>query len=151
MLPEVVLPRVLVGELIGTATPLKDGLASAQFVAQSPRWISLQGQRLLEIANAINETDYKRVAFKVFGSDSFSTARIFDVVGAITKKGAYYIRTLTTDARIKFFYKDEGLYIYNSGPSADTFQVCLLSYNTNATIILSSDPTSDGYTEITPL
>lgn len=138
------------GELIGTATPLKDGLASALFVAQSPRWTNLQGQRLLEVANAKNVTDYTRVAFKIFGGDSYSTARNFDVMGSITKKGVYNIHTLTIDGRIKFFYKDEALYIYNIGPSADTYKVCLLSSNTNATIILSSDPTSDGYTEITP-
>lgn len=139
------------GELIGTATPLKDGLASALFVAQSPRWLNLQGGRLLELANAKNTTDYGRVLFKAFGGDSYSLPRYFDVIGAITEKGTYHIRALTTDTRIKFFYKDEALYIYNGGPSADTFKVCLLSYNTNAKIILSSDPTSDGYTEITPL
>ena len=56
LLPVVVLPRVLVGELIGTATSSKNGLLSKEVATQLTQFNTLRGGTIYKFANVAKNT-----------------------------------------------------------------------------------------------
>lgn len=114
-------------------------------------WYSILGKNLLEVADATSHPQYTRITFNVVVGDS--KRQIFkNIVGYILKDKintfiAGYKSSFQSNL-IKFYPKNGVMYMFYNAGSTDRISICLISYNSSGKVISDSNPSSNGYTEV---
>ena len=144
----------VVGGLLPVASPSTNGLASSSFMAETTRWVSLKGLQLLELVK-VKERNWERDSFMAFGSD-IASLTIFWVFGGGLRSESngptFRLKSSVEPTnRLSFYKKNDSLYLYFKGASGDTLKICVISSNTDLSVVTGIDPTVDSNYELITL